>query len=498
LKIGFVSLGCPKNLVDSEVMLGLAEQAGHEITTDADGADVLVVNTCAFIDRAKQESIDTILEMAELKKQAQGRRLVVTGCLAERYREELRQEIPEIDVVLGTGEVSTFVEAVSGVANRESGVGNRESGVGKARVTAAPMTFYRRDPDRQPTPGAAPDSRLPTPDSRQQVEAPVFGLDLPTYLYDADTPRRRATPAHYAYVKVAEGCDYKCAFCIIPKMRGHYRSRPIDSVVLEARRLAAEGVRELLLISQDTTFYGIDRNERGALPRLLRALNEVEGLEWIRLLYLYPTTITAEVIDAVAELDKVCKYIDLPLQHASDAVLRRMKRPGTRASYERLLANIRARIPEVALRTTFIVGFPGETEADVDVLEQFITGIGFDHIGVFTYSHEEGTSAFALTDDVPAELKEARQARVMQAQKRLVSRRQLARLGQRDRLMVEGPSATHEWVWRGRLASQAPEIDPVVYLTEAEPDLLVPGRLIDVEIVGADEYDLVARPLPGN
>jgi len=499
LKIGFVSLGCPKNLVDSEVMLGLAEQAGHEITTEVDGADVLVVNTCAFIDRAKQESIDTILEMAELKKQAQGRRLVVTGCLAERYREELRQEIPEIDVVLGTGEVTGLVGALSGGEER-AGAPSEASGVEQtvSGLSAQPLRFYRRDPEKHwPSRESERCSRDGGASSRQQVE-PVFGLDLPTYLYDADTPRRRATPAHYAYVKVAEGCDYKCAFCIIPKMRGHYRSRPIDSVVQEARRLAAEGVRELLLISQDTTFYGIDRNERGALPRLLRALNEVEGLEWIRLLYLYPTTITAEVIDAVAELDKVCKYIDLPLQHASDTVLRRMKRPGTRASYERLLANIRASIPDVALRTTFIVGFPGETEADVDVLEQFITGIGFDHIGVFTYSHEEGTSAFALTDDVPAELKEARQARVMQAQKRLVSRRQLARLGQRDRLMVEGPSATHEWVWSGRLASQAPEIDPVVYLTEAEPYLLVPGRLIDVEIVGADEYDLVARPLPRN
>jgi ribosomal protein S12 methylthiotransferase len=323
----------------------------------------------------------------------------------------------------------------------------------------------------------------------------VFGLDLPTYIYDADTPRRRATPGHYAYVKIAEGCDYKCAFCIIPKMRGHYRSRSIESVVQEARRLASEGVRELLLISQDTTFYGIDRGERGALPRLLRALNEVEGLDWIRLLYLYPTTITDEVIEAVAELDKVCKYIDLPLQHASDTVLKRMKRPGTRASYERLLARIRGRIPRVTLRTTFIVGFPGETETDVDVLERFIAEVGLDHVGVFTYSHEEGTSAFELTDDVPAEVKEARQGRLMETQKGLVARRQLARIGERTRVMVEGPSPAHEWVWRGRLAGQAPEIDPVVYLTEADPALLEPGRLLEVEIVGADEYDLVARPL---
>jgi ribosomal protein S12 methylthiotransferase len=497
LKIGFVSLGCPKNLVDSEVMLGLAEQAGHEVTAEAEGADVLVVNTCAFIDRAKQESIDTILEMAELKKQARGRRLIVTGCLAERYREELRNEIPEIDAVLGTGEVEGLVNALSrlesqgGEAGDPSRVQTTISG-----VSTQPLRFYRRDPDQrgpsQSAEDSSPEGDAPSGDA---LAAPVFGVDLPTYIYDADTPRRRVTPAHYAYVKIAEGCDYKCAFCIIPKMRGHYRSRSVESIVAEGRRLVSEGVRELLLISQDTTFYGIDRGERGALPQLLRALNDVDGLEWIRMLYLYPTTITDEVVDAIATLDKVCKYIDLPLQHASDSVLKRMKRPGTRASYERLLARIRTRIPGVTLRTTFIVGFPGETEADVDVLEQFISDIGFDHLGVFTYSHEEGTSAFDLPDDVPAAVKAARQARIMEAQKALVSRRQLARLGERANLIVDGPSAAHEWVWQGRLAGQAPEIDPVVYLTGADLELLVPGRVLDVEIVGADDYDLVARPL---
>ena len=234
------------------------------------------------------------------------------------------------------------------------------------------------------------------------------------------------TPGHYAYVKIAEGCDYKCAFCIIPKMRGHYRSRPIDSIVKEAHQLAAQGVKELLLISQDTTFYGIDRGERGALPKLLRALNDVDGIEWIRLLYLYPTTITAEVIDAIADLDKVVKYIDLPLQHASDAVLKRMKRPGTRKSYTRLLDNIRARIPNVALRTTFIVGFPGETADDFAELEAFIAEVGFDHVGVFTYSHEEGTSAHDLADDVPAATKKKRQDRLMARQRDLVAARQRA------------------------------------------------------------------------
>jgi ribosomal protein S12 methylthiotransferase len=318
---------------------------------------------------------------------------------------------------------------------------------------------------------------------------------LPDYLYDAETPRRRSTARHYAYVKIAEGCDYKCAFCIIPKMRGHYRSRSIDSIVREARRLAADGVRELLLISQDTTFYGIDRGERGALPKLLRALNDVAGLEWIRLLYLYPTTITAEVIDAIADLDKVVKYIDLPLQHASDAVLKRMKRPGTRKSYVRLLENIRARIPNVALRTTFIVGFPGETANDFAELESFIADIGFDHVGVFTYSHEEGTSAHALKDDVPAATKKKRQERLMARQRDIVAARQQARLGERTRVVVDGQSPEHELVLQGRLAGQAPEIDPVVYLTDCDPSAFPKGAMIDVEIVGSQEYDLVARPL---
>jgi ribosomal protein S12 methylthiotransferase len=455
MKIGFVSLGCPKNLVDLEVMLGLVEHAGHEITPDAEDADVVVVNTCAFIDRAKQESIDTILEMAELKKQAASRRLVVTGCLAERYREELQREIPEIDAVLGTGQVPDILRAI-------------QATVDSPPPSVNPLTFHR---------------------------APRFGIDLPTYIYDADTPRRLATPAHYAYLKIAEGCDYKCAFCIIPKMRGHYRSRPIESIVTEARALASRGVKELLLISQDTSFYGVDRQERGALPRLLRELNGVDGLEWIRLLYLYPTTISDDVIDAIADCDKVCKYIDLPLQHASDSVLKRMKRPGTRAGYETLLARIRARIPGVTLRTTFIVGFPGETDADFQELLAFVDAVAFDHLGVFTYSHEEGTTAYALEDDVPAATKERRRNTLMARQKQLVARRQKRRLGERLRLVIDGPSDEHELVLRGRVQGQAPEIDPLVYLTECDPSAYEQGRFLDVEIVGAREYDLIARPL---
>jgi ribosomal protein S12 methylthiotransferase len=298
-------------------------------------------------------------------------------------------------------------------------------------------------------------------------------------------------------VKIAEGCDYKCAFCIIPTLRGKYRSRSQESIVAEAERLAAQGVKELLLISQDTTFYGIDRGERGALARLLRALNRIDGLEWIRMLYLYPTTITDDVLDAMAESEKVCNYVDLPLQHASDQVLKRMKRPGTRASYERLLDRIRRRVPSVTLRTTFIVGFPGETPDDYADLQSFVQSVQFDHIGVFTYSHEEGTSAHGLNDDVPAVIKRRRQTGVMGLQRRIVQRAQRSRIGTQVRVLVDGPSAEHDLVLRGRLEGQAPDIDPQVYLTECDPSAMLAGQFIQGEVVASRAYDLVVRPLSG-
>jgi len=463
MKIGFVSLGCPKNLVDSEVMIGLVQEAGHDVTADASSADVLVVNTCAFIDSAKQESVDAILELAELKKTGRCQKLVVAGCLAERYGGELLAQIGEIDAVLGTGEVPHIVRAITSPAAGPSGAG-------------VPMRLFRTPP------AAAVPADNPA--------------DLPAYLYDADTPRTLVTPKHYAYVKVAEGCDYTCAFCIIPTLRGHYRSREPHSILTEARRLADRGVRELLLISQDTTFFGVDRGERGALARLLRDLNRVDGLEWIRLLYLYPTTITDEMLDAMAESDKVCKYVDLPLQHAAPGVLKRMKRPGTGTTYRRLLERIRARVPGVALRTTLIVGFPGETAEEFEALRAFVQDVRFDHLGVFTYSHEEGTSAFALLDDVPARVKRQRRTALMSAQKRIVRKAQRARIGERVRVMVDGPSPEHGLVLRGRLASQAPDIDSCVYLTGADPDAALPGALLDGTIVGSREYDLVVQPLP--
>ena len=482
MKIGFLSLGCPKNLVDGEVMLGIARDAGHDVTSEAAGADVLVVNTCAFIDRAKQESIDAILEMAEHKKNGRCARLVVTGCLAERYRDELKQEIPEIDAVLGTGEVPEILEAIGG----DDAV-IRDPGSGIRSENARPLRLFRASDFANPVNGPIVGSRTPDPAPRH--------ASVPTYIYDADTPRLLTTPSHYAYMKIAEGCDYTCAFCIIPTLRGKYRSRTIESIVREARTLASRGVRELLLISQDTTFYGIDRGERGALSRLLRELNSIDDLDWIRLLYLYPTTITDDVLDAMAECEKVCRYIDLPLQHASASVLKRMGRPGNRKTYDKLLDRIRQRVPGVALRTTLIVGFPGETAAEFAELEGFVADTGFDHVGVFTYSHEEGTRAFGLKDDVPAAEKRRRRNAVMARQKKIVASAQKERIGTEVDVLVDGPSPEHELVLQGRLESQAPDIDPVVFLSDCDPEQYQRGQLIRARIVGAKGYDLVATPV---
>jgi ribosomal protein S12 methylthiotransferase len=483
MKIGLLSLGCPKNLVDGEVMLGLAERAGHTITPDASEADVLVVNTCAFIDSAKQESIDAILEMAGHKRDGRCRRLVVTGCLAERYRDELIAQIPEIDAALGTGEVPEIVGAIEGEGRLKPA---------PKTGTAAPVTFFKRHP------APAPGTRHQHPEPRTRHRDPARGTrhPSPSYLYSEATPRHLTTPRHYAYVKVAEGCDYTCSFCIIPTLRGRYRSRPADSIVREVRSLAARGVREVNLVSQDTSFYGVDRRQRGELGRLLRALNSIDGLAWIRMLYLYPTTITDDVLDAMVECDRVCRYVDLPLQHGSSAVLKRMRRPGTRRTYERLLRRIRDRVPGVALRTTFIVGFPGETKADFAELESFVRDTAFDHVGVFTYSHEDGTRAHAFEDDVPAGTKRARRRRLMSVQKRLVARRQRARVGERVQVLVDGTSAESPLVLQGRLEGQAPEIDPVVYLTDCDPTAYAPGALIPATVVGARDYDLLVRPLP--
>ncbi len=433
-----LSLGCPKNLVDGEVMLGRLQGAGYELVADARQADVVVVNTCAFIDRAKQESVDAILEMAREKESGRAQRLVVTGCLSQRYDEELRREIPEIDASLGTGQVDDIVRAVSGDAT--------------SLADAAP--------------------------------------GLPTWVYDHTAPRVLSTPPWLAYVKISEGCDYTCSFCIIPTLRGKHRSRNVEDVVAEVRALAARGVREIVLVAQDSTRYGLDHGIRDGLAYLLRRLGRVGGIRWIRILYAYPATLTDPILDAIASEEKVVKYVDIPLQHASEPVLKRMKRPTGKGNLLGMIERIRQRVPGVAIRTSFIVGFPGETDADFAKLLAFVESGQFESVGVFTYSDEEGTGSFELPDRVPAKVKERRRRGLMSLQKRISTRRNRSRVGERIEVLVEGTHDDTDLLLRGRAATQAPEIDGQVLINEGTA---APGSFVTCEVTEAHPYDLVAR-----
>jgi ribosomal protein S12 methylthiotransferase len=431
-----VSLGCPKNLVDSEVMLGHLRRAGHELVADPGEADVIVVNTCAFIDRAKQESIDAILEMAREKETGRASRLVVTGCLAQRYEADLRREIPEIDATLGTGQVDSILEAVTGTP------------------TAADLTHP------------------------------------PEWVYDHLSPRVLTTPPWLAYVKISEGCDYACSFCIIPTLRGRHRSRPSDDVVAEAEALAARGVRELVLVAQDSTRYGHDLGLRDGLALLLRRLGRIDGIRWIRVMYAYPATMTDGILDAIASEEKVAKYVDMPLQHASDAVLRRMRRPTGRGNLLGMVERVRERVPGVAFRTSFIVGFPGETRAEFDELTAFVQAADFDQVGVFTYSDEEGTGSFDLEGRVPARVKEARRKRLLALQGKLSLRRNRRRVGELVEVLVEGTHPDSDLLLRGRMATQAPEVDGAVVINDGTAEA---GSFVTCEITEAHPYDLVGR-----
>jgi len=445
-KVGFISLGCPKNLVDSEVMMGELAREGYEITRDAADADTLVVNTCGFIDAAKKESIDAILEAARLKSEGKCKRLVVAGCLVERYRDELRAEIPEVDAFIGTSQVGDITKVA--------------------------------------------DERVNT---RQLLVLPL-GNQTATYLYDDSTPRVLATPGHFAYVKIAEGCDRPCAFCFIPQMRGHFRSRRFGSVVAEARRLAEQGVKELVLVAQDSSRYGEDLGEQDALAALMRELCRLEGVEWVRVMYTYPTHISAAFLDVLASEPKAVKYLDMPLQHASQNVLKLMKRGGNRASLERLIARVRERVPGIAVRTTFITGFPGETDADFEELLAFVKSVEFDRVGVFTYSDEEGTDAYALPDKVDAKVAKKRRDRLMREQSRISLRRNRARVGQTVRVLFEGASEESDLLWQGRIETQAPEIDGCVLINDApEGCAPEPGDFVNVLITEAQQYDLVGE-----
>ncbi len=450
-RIGFVSLGCPKNLVDSEVMMGQLKERGYELTTEREAADVMVVNTCGFIQTAKEESIRTILEMAELKETAQLKRLVVAGCLVERYRQDLLNQLPEVDAVLGTSELEKIVAAVD-----------------PAAVAAQDAAFVASNA--------------------------WMTRGLPTYLYDETTPRFLATPRHFAYVKIAEGCDHTCAFCAIPQMRGKYRSRRAGSIVHEAEQLAAQGVRELILISQDSTQYGLDLGLKDGLADLLRALCRVEGIEWIRIMYTYPNSLSDATLRVMAEEPKVCKYLDMPLQHASAAVLKRMRRGGNRQLLEKLLARARDIVPGIALRTTLIVGFPGETDEDFGELMQFVKDVEFDRLGVFTYSDEEGTHGFDLDEKVPATTMRSRRAKLMREQAKISKRKNKALIGRHFRAMLEGVSEESDLLLQARLESQAPEVDGHVLINDIPEGFNAqPGALIEIEIEEAHDYDLVAR-----
>lgn len=443
-KVGMVSLGCPKNTVDSEGLLGDLVGHGFEITSNEEEADVIIVNTCGFIGPAKKESIDTILAMAQLKTDGKCRQLIVTGCLAERHGEELVKEIPEIDHLLGVNQYPMLKELLNGSDGKNPSAGQRN-------LVNAPAQHYETYADRVLT-----------------------------------------TPFYSAYVKIAEGCSNKCAFCIIPKMRGPFRSRPMDSLVDEVRTLAARGVKEFNLISQDTTMYGIDLRMKNGLADLLESLNDVDGVEWIRLLYCYPTFVKPELIEAIGRLEKAVNYLDIPLQHSHDFMLKHMRRQETEKQVRVMIDDVRNKIPDVALRTTFIVGFPGETDSHFDHLIQFVKDIEFDHLGSFTYFNEEGTAAYDYKDQVPQAVIEERKSELMKTQREIAIRKNAARIGRVYPVIVEGVDESENFLLTGRLPFQAPEIDGQVIIENTICDA---GQIIPMKITGSLDYDLVATGL---
>jgi ribosomal protein S12 methylthiotransferase len=497
--VGFISLGCPKNLVDSEVMMGLLDRAGARLTARPEEAEILIVNTCSFIDAAKQESVDTILEMARYKASGAAKRLIVAGCLVERYRDEIRKSIPEVDAVVGTGELESILEA---------------AGLVPTQAVAAPSPFAilsgksaETRPGRESRAGThTPESRASRPEGHLRERQGRFRRDdwqgathlLPTYLYDESTPRFLTTPKSSAYIKIAEGCDHPCSFCVIPNLRGKFRSRRSESVATEARQLVARGVREITLIGQDTTCYGEDLGLKDGLATLLDALAAIEGLRWLRFLYAYPNRITGRLLETIARHDNICKYLDVPLQHASPAVLKRMKRGGGPEIFLRTLEKVRAAVPGIALRTTFIAGFPGESLRDFEILEEFIGEAKFDWLGVFGYSDEEGSAAFSLDAKVPRRTIEARQRRLMKLQRAISRRAKQQWVGRELVLLAEGESEETPLLWEGRTQFHAPEIDGKVYINDfGDLPALEPGCFYKAQITDAHEYDVVARILAG-
>ncbi|MGB6686886.1 MAG: MiaB/RimO family radical SAM methylthiotransferase [Terracidiphilus sp.] len=570
--VGFVSLGCAKNLVDSEVMMGLLDRAGARLTSHPEEAEILVVNTCSFIDTAKQESVDAILEMARHKREGRAGKLIVAGCLVERYRDEIRKNIPEVDAVVGTGELEAILEA-AGIApvpaeaqpqlfNILSGSGRADARAGKEAqagthvsghdfsrsVAAAPfegaleaaenlriqgevskrLTSWAEAPlnPNATTYGLKP---VPFTDHRiAEASSSAAGLAsevrfraegdlrerqgrfnreqwqgathlLPTYLYDESTPRLISTPRASAYIKIAEGCDHPCTFCVIPNLRGKFRSRRFESAVAEAQRLVANGTQEITLIGQDTTCYGEDLGLKDGLALLLDALAQIDGLRWLRFLYAYPNRLTGRLLETMARHDNICKYLDVPLQHASPDVLKRMKRGAGAEIFLKTIEKVRTTVPDIALRTTFIVGFPGESLRDFEILEEFVAEARFDWLGVFGYSDEEGSGAHSLDEKVPRRTIEARKRRLMKLQQSISRRAKQQWVGRELVLLAEGESEETPLLWEGRTQFHAPEIDGKVYINDfGALETLESGRFYRAEITEAHDYDVVAGIVSGS
>jgi ribosomal protein S12 methylthiotransferase len=438
-KVSMVSLGCPKNLVDAEVMLGVLAKDEYEITTDEKDADVIIVNTCSFIKEAKQESIDAILDLAERKHDGRCHTLIVSGCLPQRYQEELANDLPEVDIFIGTGDYPRIAEILAGKKDSE----------GQLR--------YVGDPD---------------------------------YIYDETLPRLNSSPAWYSYLKIGEGCSNCCSYCVIPQLRGAYRSRPLEALVAEAELLASRGVKEINVISQDVTRYGSDLADGETLEALLRRLAAIEGIQWIRLLYAYPDGITEGLIGLIRDEPKICKYLDIPIQHIADPVLKRMKRRSSEAQIRGLIATLRREIPGIALRTSLIVGFPGETVDDFAGLMQFVEQTQFDRLGVFCYSREENTPAASLPDQISERVKRERYRKLMRAQARLSFRRNRALIGATEQVIVEGYSEETDLLLKGRSSRQAPDIDGQVYITSGTAEV---GDIVSLRVTDSSDYDLIGE-----
>jgi ribosomal protein S12 methylthiotransferase len=473
-KVGFVSLGCPKNLVDSEVMMGLLARAGAELTRRAEDADVIVVNTCSFIESAQQESVNTILEMAAHKTGGKAKKLVVAGCLVERFRDQIQKDIPEVDAVVGTGELEKIL-AAAGLNSTPAPPSN------------SPFVVLQSRPEGD---ARAAQGRF----SRENWDGAV--ADLPNYLYDDATPRILATPHHMAYIKIAEGCDHPCTFCIIPQLRGQFRSRRFESVIAEAERLAQSGVREITLIGQDTTCYGEEFGLKDGLALLLEKLAAIEDLRWVRFLYAYPNKITGKLLDTIAQHEKICSYMDVPLQHASASVLKRMKRGGGADVFLRSIAKMRRTIPDLTLRTSFIVGFPGETEKEFEELCDFVREAQFDWMGAFAYSDQDGAQAYALEKKLSPREIERRRKHLMTIQRQISKKKKKSLIGREYDLLLEGESEETELLLEGRTPMHAPEIDGKVFVNDFPEEIdPQPGQFYRCQITEAHDYDLVAKIL---